>query len=173
VLGFSEQTFYKWNVRPVCDRDFEEAHLLAAAYGDDPEFGHRFIADELQAAGHRLSERRVWRSCSRQRIFSAAVRRAKRNGKKPGPPVCDDLLQRDFTAGSINTTWLTDITVSPHRSGQALPVRDQGRLFWADRRLCHRPADEVPVGRGRPEGRGGPPRRGGCGGRVHRSQRPQ
>ena len=119
VLGFSKQAFYKWNARPVCDRDWEEAHLLNAAYdvhADDPEFGHRFIADELQAAGHRVSERRVWRLCSQQRIFSATVRRAKRSGKKPGPPVCDDLLQRDFTATSINTTWLTDIT--EHRTGQ-------------------------------------------------------
>ncbi len=119
VLGFSKQAFYQWRSKPVCDRDFEEAHLLNAAYdvhADDPEFGHRFIADELQAAGHRVSERRVWRLCSQQRIFSATVRRAKRHGKKPGPPVCDDLLQRDFTATSINTTWLTDIT--EHRTGQ-------------------------------------------------------
>lgn len=119
VLGFSKQAFYQWNARPVSDRDWEEAHLLNAAYdvhADDPEFGHRFIADELQAAGHRVSERRVWRLCSQQRIFSATVRRAKRHGKKPGPPVCDDLLQRDFTARGINEKWLTDIT--EHRTGQ-------------------------------------------------------
>lgn len=57
VLGFSTQTFYQWCAQPVCDRDWEEAHLLNAAYevhADDPEFGHRFIADELQAAGHRV-----------------------------------------------------------------------------------------------------------------------
>lgn len=113
VLGFSKQAFYHWCAQPVSDRDWEEAHLLNAAddvHAEDPEFGHRFIADELQVAGHRVSERRMWRLCSQQRIFSATVRRAKRSDTKPGPPVCDDLLERDFTAGAINTTWLTDIT---------------------------------------------------------------
>jgi hypothetical protein len=40
------------------DRDLEEAHLINAAYDvhtDDPEFGYRFIADELQAAGLQAS----------------------------------------------------------------------------------------------------------------------
>ncbi|MEE1622811.1 IS3 family transposase, partial [Zafaria sp. J156] len=144
VLGFSKQAFYKWNARPVSDRDWEEAHLIDAAYdvhADDPEFGHRFIADELQAAGHRVSERRVWRLCSQQQIFSATVRRAKRGGAKPGPPVCDDLLQRDFTAESINTTWLTDIT--EHRTGEGklylCAIKDacSGRIvgYAIDRRM--------------------------------------
>ena len=39
VLAFSKQAFYQWNARPVSDRDWEEAHLLNAAYdvhADDP-----------------------------------------------------------------------------------------------------------------------------------------
>ncbi|MDR8018715.1 IS3 family transposase [Nesterenkonia aerolata] len=69
VLGFSKQAFYKWGAAPVSHRDWQDAHLLNAAYdihADDPEFGHRFIADELHTAGHRVSERRVWRLCSQQ-----------------------------------------------------------------------------------------------------------
>ena len=56
VLGFTTQGFYKWCANPVSARDWEEAHLLNAAYdihADDPEFGYRFIADELAAAGYR------------------------------------------------------------------------------------------------------------------------
>lgn len=147
VLGFSKQTFYQWCAQPVCDRDWQEAHLLNAAYdvhADDPEFGHRFIADELQAAGHRVSERRVWRLCSQQRIFSTTIRRAKRAGKKPGPPVCDDLLQRDFTADSLNTRWLTDIT--EHHTGEGklylCAIKDacSGRIvgYATDRRMKSR-----------------------------------
>ncbi|OYN85820.1 IS3 family transposase, partial [Parenemella sanctibonifatiensis] len=30
--------------------------------------------------------------------------------KRPGPPVHDDLVQRDFTAAQVNQVWLTDIT---------------------------------------------------------------
>lgn len=86
VLGFSKQAYYQWCSQPVSNRDWEEAHLIDAAYdvhADDPEFGHRFIADELVAAGHVVSERRVWRLCSQQGIFSATVRRARQYGVRP------------------------------------------------------------------------------------------
>ena len=33
-----------------------------------------------------------------------------KNGKRPGPPVHDDLVKRDFTADDVNELWLTDIT---------------------------------------------------------------
>ncbi|MEX5307818.1 hypothetical protein [Kocuria indica] len=33
-----------------------------------------------------------------------------KNGKRPGPPIHDDLLKRDFTADDVNELWLTDIT---------------------------------------------------------------
>ncbi|GEM_PF-5441284 len=62
VLGFSKQAFYQWVANPVSARDWQEAFLLSAAYdihADDPGFGHRFIADELCAAGCHVSERRV------------------------------------------------------------------------------------------------------------------
>ena len=55
VLGFSTQAFYKWRARPCSDRDWADAHLTNALidiHGDDPEFGYRFLADELEAAGH-------------------------------------------------------------------------------------------------------------------------
>ena len=51
VLGFSKQAYYKWRARPVTDRDWSDAHLINAAvdiHHDDPEFGYRFIADELE-----------------------------------------------------------------------------------------------------------------------------
>lgn len=55
VLGFSRQAFYAWDRNPVSDRDLADAYLTNAAldvHADDPEFGYRFVADELAAAGH-------------------------------------------------------------------------------------------------------------------------
>jgi putative transposase len=80
------------------------------------QFGHRFIADELYAAGHKASERRVWRQCSQQRLFSATIRRARQMNKKPGPAVCDDRVERDFTATAQNQLWLRVIT--EHRTAE-------------------------------------------------------
>ena len=73
VLGFSAQAFYKWQADPVCQRDYDDAHLVNVirdVHDDDPEFGYRFISDELERAGHTVGERRVWRLCSEHRIWS-------------------------------------------------------------------------------------------------------
>ena len=113
VLGFSKQAFYAWRKDPVSQRDRDDAHVINAAYdvhADDPEFGYRFITDELIAThGFTVSENRVHRLCSQQRIFSTTVRR-RGSGKKAGPAVHDDHVNRDFTADAINVKWLVDIT---------------------------------------------------------------
>ncbi len=112
VLGFSKQGYFKWRRRPVCPRDLENAYLTNAAVDvnhDDPAFGYRFIADELGRLGHRASENRVWRLCSEQRLWSAHARK-RGLSRRPGPPVHDDLVERDFTADAPNELWLTDIT---------------------------------------------------------------
>ena len=54
VLGFSTQAFYKWCANPISQRDWDDAHLINAAYDihhDDPAFGYWFIADELREQG--------------------------------------------------------------------------------------------------------------------------
>ncbi len=73
--------------------------MIGEIHGDDPEFGYRFIADELADRGYWLSERRVWRLCSKIGAFSVIAQR-KCYGKKAGAPVHDDLHQRDFHAGT-------------------------------------------------------------------------
>lgn len=118
VLGFSKQAYYQWLKGPVTDRDWNEAHLANAAmdiHTDDPAFGYRFIADELAEAGHQASERRVWRVCSAHGVFSAFGKRKGRR-PRPGPPVHDDHVRREFTAEAVDTLWLTDIT--EHRTGE-------------------------------------------------------
>jgi transposase InsO family protein len=112
VLGFTKQAFYAWRKDPVSRRDWVNAHLTNAAvdaHRDDPTFGYRFIADDLAAAGHLVSERRVWRLCSQQRLWSLHAKKRGLN-RKAGPPVHDDRVQRAFTAPDIDKLWLTDIT---------------------------------------------------------------
>ncbi|CCH89228.1 Integrase catalytic region [Modestobacter italicus] len=120
VLGFSKQAFYKWQANPVSQRDWDDAHLINAAidiHHDDPEFGYRFIADELAGQGLRASRNRVNRLCSSQRLWSVHSRKRGLN-RKPGPPVHDDLVLRDFTAEAPNELWLTDITEHPTAEGK-------------------------------------------------------
>jgi len=108
VLGFSTQAYYAWLANPVSGRELDDAYLTNAlldAHGDDPAFGYRFLADELERAGITVGERRVWRLCSQQRIWSTTVRKGRRGvAKRPGPAVYDDYFQRSFTAASPNVT---------------------------------------------------------------------
>ena len=75
VLGFSKQAFFKWRADLVSQRDWDNAHLTNAAinlHRDNPRFGYRFISDEIEAeAGRYASERRIWRLCSEQRLWSS------------------------------------------------------------------------------------------------------
>ena len=115
VLGFSTQAYYAWLKRPISSRDLDDAHVINAlidAHGDDPAFGYRFLADELERAGIAVGERRAWRLCSQQRLWSTTVRKGRR-GKRPGPAVHDDHIRRDFTADGPNLKWVTDITEHP------------------------------------------------------------
>lgn len=121
-LGFSAQAYYKWRANPVTDRDWDDAHATNAlldAHRDDPEFGYRFLADELARADIAVGERRAWRLCSQQRIFSTTTKKG-RKGKagKPGLAVHDDLVRRDFTATRRDAVWLTDITEHPTEEGK-------------------------------------------------------
>ncbi len=120
VLNIARQPYYRWLGRPVGDAELVAAHranALVDAHRDDPEFGYRFLVDEARAAGQTMAERTGWKICSDNGWWSAFGKRKKRGkGGKVGPPVHDDLVQRDFTADGPNRLWLADIT--EHRTGE-------------------------------------------------------
>ena len=102
----------------MSDREWSDAHVLNAAldiHRDDPTFGYRFITDELHRQGIKVSENTVQRLCRQHHIWSVF---AKKRGlsRKPGLPVHDDLIKRQFTAQAANRVWLPDVTEHPsHR----------------------------------------------------------
>ena len=133
VLGFSEQAYYQWLKHPVSAREAEEQHLievLRQLHEEDPEGRYRVLADDLADLGYRVSERRVWRLCCLAGIRSAITTR-KRRYKKAGPPVHDDLVQRDFTADGPNQLWLTDIT--EHWTGEGKLYLCAIKDVWANK----------------------------------------
>ncbi len=120
ILGFTRQAYYAWVADPVTDRDWDDAHTVHAlrqAHADDPEFGYRLLADELEHAGIVASENRVHRLCRQHQLWSTTVKKGRTGGKgRPGPAVHDDLVERQFDAPSPDMLWLTDIT--EHRTGE-------------------------------------------------------
>ena len=143
VLGFSKQAFYQWKASPVSQRDWDDAHLLNAAidiHHDDPEFGYRFITDELTRVGIMASRNRVNRLCTQQRLFSSHARR-RGPTRRPTPPVHDDLVERRFTATGPDQLWLTDITEHPTAEGKLYlcVVKDA----WSNRIVGYSMADRM------------------------------
>ncbi len=123
VLKLSRQPYYRWLADPVTDAEVVQAYRANAlfdAHQDDPEFGYRFLVDEAKEAGEVMCERSAWRICRDNRWWSVFGKKRAKNGKKPGPPVHDDLVERDFTATAPNRLWLTDLT--EHRT-------DEGKLY--------------------------------------------
>ena len=121
VLKLARQPYYRWLTGPVGRRELARAYLADAVFDahlDDPEFGHRLLADEARNAGQTGCDRTVWRICRDQRWWSAFGKKRGLNGKKPGPPAHEDRVRRDFHADAANQLWLTDITEHPTAEGK-------------------------------------------------------
>jgi putative transposase len=143
VLRICKQAYYRWLAAPVSARDWNDAHLLNAAidiHHDDPAFGYRFIKDELELRGIMASENRVNRLCTIGRLWSSHARK-RGLSRRPGPPVHDDLVQKDFTATGPNQKWLTDITEHRTREGKLYlcAVKD----VWSNRIVGYSMADRM------------------------------
>lgn len=121
VLKLSRQPYYRWQSAPVTAAEVaqaQRANALFDAHRDDPEFGYRFLAGEAESAGQGMCERTAWRICRDNSWWSVFGKKRGKNGKKPGPPVHDDLVKREFHVESPNRLWLTDITEHPTGEGK-------------------------------------------------------
>ncbi|MFB6679613.1 IS3 family transposase [Streptomyces sp. NPDC056390] len=78
------------------------------------------MADEARSSGAGMADRTAWRICRDNRWWSVFGKKRGRT-KKAGPPVHDDLVQRDFTAAGPNRLWLADITEH---------ATDEGKLYF-------------------------------------------
>lgn len=120
VLTLARQPYYRWLKQPTTESELVEAYRANAlfdAHRDDPEFGHRLLADEARDVGEAMSDRTAWKIASQNGWWSAfGKKKARGKGRKAGPPVHDDLVQREFTADAPNRLWLTDIT--EHRTSE-------------------------------------------------------
>jgi putative transposase len=119
VLKIARQPYYRWLANPVRDAELDEAYLANAvfdAHCDDPEFGYRFLADEVRQAGHVVCDRTVWRICRDNGWWSVFGKPKARKVSKPGMPAHDDLVCRNFTADTPNRVWLA--ALAGHRTGE-------------------------------------------------------
>ncbi len=130
VLGLSRQGYYKWLTDPVCQRDWDDAHLLDVileVHEDDATLGYRLITDELaDEHGITVGENRVHRLCKSAGIYASHHKKRSKAGTT-GPPPHDDLLavvdehgvvRHEFIADGPNKVWLWDISEHRTREGK-------------------------------------------------------
>ena len=165
VLGVSRAGFYATRRRPVPARRREDqqlaVHVAAAHAASRGRYGSPRVYRELQAQGHEVGRHRVARLMREQGLRARAKRRFQRTtDSQHGLPVAANVLDRQFTATTPNTAWVSDITYLWTREGWLYLVvildlfsrRIVGALHeGADRGLVE-PDDQVPfpVARNRP-----------------------
>lgn len=122
VLKLCRQQYYRWLAEPITQAEWDQAHRANAlfdAHRDDPEFGYRYLHEEVADKGVSMSARTAWKLCSVNAWWSSFGKKRGKNGKKPGPPVHDDRLattdehgvtRHEFAADHPNQVWLSDIT---------------------------------------------------------------
>ena len=142
VLGFSTQAFYKWHANPVSDRDWTTRtdNAIIDVHTDDPEFGYRFIADDLEAAGQR-DERRpgVAAVLAEQRSGRPRPARAARAPASRPARRCTTTSSSGTSPPSFPTRCGSPTSPStPPAKGKLYCLLDQGRVLEPDRRLGHR-----------------------------------
>jgi len=95
------------------------ANALFDAFLDDPEFGHRPLADEARQVGEAMADRSAQRIYRDNAWWSTFGKKRGRGGEKLGPAVHDDpctvidtngRVRHEFSAERPNQLWLTDIT---------------------------------------------------------------
>lgn len=121
VLNLGRSAYYRWVDEPIAESQLDEAYLANAihtAHQDDPEFGYRFLADEVRQEGHVVSDRVVWRICRDNAWWSVFGKAKTGKSRRPGTPSHDDLVHRNFTASAPNELWLSDITEHWTREGK-------------------------------------------------------
>ena len=163
VLGLARAPFYRWLESPFTDGQLDETWLANAifdAHLGDPEFGYRFLADEIRYLDEHadVSDRVVWRICRDHRRWLVFGKKKSSKTSKPGTPSHDDLVKRDFTATAPNQLLLSDITEHWTREGKLYMCAIKDGVLQPDRRLGHRRTHEGPPRRRRDRDGRRPPR---------------
>jgi transposase InsO family protein len=120
VLKLGKQSYYEWRRAPLSKRERENEQLLPLIkqiHANDPEYGYRFITDELKELGWAVNEKRVLRLCREHRIY-ATIHKKGRLHSSTALPTHDDLVRRNFSATGPNQLWLTDITEHQTQEGK-------------------------------------------------------
>lgn len=127
VLEVPESTFYKWRDWSPTPRQQRRGVLDAAVKasfedsgGNRGIYGSPGVWEDLVAVGWKVSKKTAAASMARQGLQGRSPKRKCRSLTRPDKaarPV-PDLVQRDFSAETINKKWCGDLTEIPTLEGK-------------------------------------------------------
>lgn len=146
VLDVSESGFYAWRKRPTCQRDREDAQLTQEIQQvferHQGRYGSPRMYREIKDQGRKISRKRVARLMREAELSAQRKRRRVLTTKRDAThPVAPNLLNREFTATTPNTKWVTDITYIPTMQGWLylsviLDVYSRAVVGWSMSTTC-------------------------------------
>jgi putative transposase len=121
-LGVSRSGYYAWKERPQSERhkaDQALAQEIAQVHQESRgTYGSPRVHAELRARGRRVSRKRVARLMDEEGLAARRRRRFVRTtDSRHNQPVAPNLLERNFSPGQPNSTWVTDITYVGTKQG--------------------------------------------------------
>jgi len=123
VLGVSESGFHAWRQRPASAHAVADTVLLKRVRtvhaSSRDTYGAPRVHAELRAGGEKHGRKRIARLMRQAGLVGASRRRGgvtttcRDRDARPAP----DLVDRDFTAKTVNELWVADITFVPTATG--------------------------------------------------------
>jgi transposase InsO family protein len=121
-LGVSRSGYYAWKERPESERQKADRALAqeveAVHQQSRGTYGSPRVQAELRARGRKVSRKRVARLMGQQGLRARKKRPFVRTtDSRHNQPVAPNVLERHFSPGQPNCTWVTDITYVWTRQG--------------------------------------------------------
>lgn len=115
ILELNRSSYYKWTHRAKSNRELENEALLhdmGLIYAEhNGTYGYRRIADEYHATHEkRYNLKRFYRLVHTVGLL-AVIRRKRPAYQRSTPEItAENILNREFTANTVNEKWCTDVT---------------------------------------------------------------
>ena len=115
ILNLNRSSYYKWTHRTKSRRETENEillHEIGKIYAEhNGTYGYRRIADEYNATHEKqYNIKRFYRLVHIVGLL-AVIRRKRPSYQKVTPEVTtENILNREFTANTVNEKWCTDVT---------------------------------------------------------------
>ena len=122
LVGLNRSTYYKMRSRPPSDREIRQivlADLIAEIHRRSRgTYGILRIRAALEIEHGLIVNTKLVKKLMQRLGIQGLPGPRKGRPNLVNVPTCDDLVQRNFTAGGPDELWLTDITEHPTRDGK-------------------------------------------------------